>query len=1160
MPFNFTKSQNDAIVTEGSVLVTAAAGSGKTAVLTERVIRKLTDKENPVNADELLIVTFTNAAAEEMRQRIEKRLFDECRKNKNDTFLLRQKHLINNADICTIDSFCINLVRENFEKCGVEPDFKVSDGSDMAPACAKILEELIDVQLEKNTKEFTRLLELTSCEYDDSSLKSKIEEIYLYSMQMPFPNAFLESLAAPYKLPFDNRNPLVRELLKYSKNAYDNALTYLSNMSDTVPSLEKGSEKCDTYVKTLSVMLEGMNVALKSEDYDIIRKAIFEIQLGRSPILSKEDPFADIFKREKEKFSNCIKELYGLFSLSAGENENQLKENLGSVELLINLIKEYGDKTFEAYKEENELTFYHTEQLAFSMLCQIDETGKLQIKDSARRYIEKYKEVLVDEYQDVNDLQNMLFEVISDFGKKLFVVGDVKQSIYRFRGSNPDNFLSKKKSYIDIDIAKESDSKKITLSDNFRSRKGVCDFVNFLFSNIMTENTGELVYTSEEYLNCGAEFPENNQVETELLLIDGEENDEGSLLEFEAKTVAKKIKDIVENKTELRETENTTRYATYNDICILIDKIKDKAPVYARALSKLGIEVSCPMEAYCDTIEISLALSLLSVLNNPADDISLLTVMLSPIYGFTPEDLALMRADCKNGDIYTALLYSAQKGNEKVNKFLKNLTLLRQNMALIPLDKFISKMIYDTNLIGIVSSLSNGEERRNNLTRLIILAKDLGAFSVADFLKKVKAQSNNLSKNQGTGKGVKIISMHSSKGLQFPICIVGNLSSKINNADSIAKVLYHKDLGISFKYFDNKLNETCEMLGRKLISNKVFDLNLQERQRLLYVALTRAEEKLILVSANKNTEKTVCRIAENINANGIDANFVKSVTTMNDWLLGVALLHKDGKILRDFTDKFLPVINGFGDIKVTFTKGESGEEEVSKTNESAEINGEIFEGLKANTSYVYPFSELFEIGAKTSVSAISKAQLHNEYLFSEKPAFLSDGGVSYADKGTAIHKVMEFINFTEKVDVDSEIERLTEWQFLTEAEEKFADRDKLKVFFKSNLYKRIISSKMYKREMRFLSSIPASRIKADIEKSLADTPVTIQGAVDLVFEEEDGLVVLDFKTDRAKDENIFVSRYAEQLSIYSKACEEIFGKAVKEKIIYSFYLSKEISL
>jgi len=1158
MPFNPTVSQKNAIITDGSVLVTAAAGSGKTAVLTERVIRKLTDKNSPVMANELLIVTFTNAAAEEMKSRIEKRLFDECRNNPDDTFLIKQKHLLQSSDICTIDSFCINLVRENFEKCGVEPNFTVGDGNDMKAECGLVLEKLLDAQLEKSEEAYKKLLELTSCEYNDQPLKELIEEIYLYSMQMPFPDKFLDALVLPYNLPFDNAHPWVSGVISLAKDYLKKAQNSLTAMGDTVPNLEKGADKADIYVRTIAQMLYIIQEALNGGDYENIRKAVYETVITRIPTLSKEDSFADVFRKEKEKLKDTVDKLYDMFAFTKEENEKQIKDARESVELLISLVKEYNKETFSLFCEENKLAFYHTEQLAFSLLCEMDEDGNICVKDDAKQYIAKYREVLVDEYQDVNDLQNMLFEVLSDNKKNLFVVGDIKQSIYRFRGSNPENFLKKKNSYIAIENSKDGDEKKITLSDNFRSRKGVCDFVNFFFSKIMTEKTGDLVYNEEEYLNASAYFPKTTEVNTELLLIDGEDREEMSLLELEASTVANRIKELVENKTQIKESEEKTRDIKYSDICILLDKIKNKAVCYYKALADLDIPVSYASESFCDTIEISLALSLLSVIDNPANDIALLTLLMSPIFGFTPEDMAIMRANCKKGDIYKTVLVSAKSGDEKAKGFLRKMSEFRRQCGVMPLDKFLLKTLYDTNLISIVSALSDGEQRRNNLMKLVSLSRDMGNLNIGEFVNNIYNSYSQIKSNGGNANGVKIMTMHSSKGLQFPVCIVANLSSTINKDDSISRILYNKDFGIAFKYFDNTKKETCEMLGRRVISKKVFAENLSEKKRLLYVALTRAEEKLILVSANKNTESTVCRVAENIVNGEIDSDFIKSVTTMNDWIIAACLLHKNGEILRNFTDKTIPVSTFESELSVSFTTKQKEEKSEDKKEKSEDIDIDLLNKIKTACDFSYPYAELSEISAKTSVSAVSKGDIKDEYLFEEKPSFMSENGMTYAERGTATHKVMQYIKFSENTDINSEIDRLYEYEFINEQEKECVETDKIKAFFNSDVYKRIINSKMYKREMRFLTTLPASRIKADISEDLKDEPITVQGAVDLVFEEEDGLVVLDFKTDRTKDENTFVKRYGEQLEIYSKACEEIFGKRVKENIIYSFYLSKEI--
>ncbi len=1157
---NFTDAQKSAINAKCPILVSAAAGSGKTAVLTERVIRKLTDKEICVDADKLLIVTFTNAAAFEMRSRIEKRLFEECAKNPQNKNLIKQRHLFGSADICTIDSFCINLVRENFEMCGVEPNFRVSDGSDMKAVCDGILTKIIDEQILENRDLYGELFELLGCEYDDGELKSVIEELYLYSRQIPFPDSFLDGLILPYELEFNSDHPWSISAKEIAKDYIDAMSENLEDMANCVFDLSVDAEKCDNYVKKLAVLTEELKQSFDLFVWDDFRNLLFEFVIDRITISSKNGKSGEDFKNFRKDFSENLKKLKALFSDDSTTIKKSNKRILPLVKCLVSLIKEYDRKSFEAFREENKLTFYHTEQLALNVLCSKNANGEISLNNEAKAYLSRYEEVMVDEFQDVNDLQNMLFYVLSNSNEKLFVVGDIKQSIYRFRGSNLMNFLSKKKSYIPFENAGENDPKKIILSDNFRSRKGVCDFVNFLFSKVMTEKTGEIVYGEEERLNPSADYPIKDDIETELLLIDKNEADEDSLFGYEAQAIAEYISDLVRNNYQVSEDAKTLRNVRYGDICILLDKVSNKAPIIAKKLLDSGIPTSYSNELFCETPEISLMLALLSVLDNPSRDIELLTVLMSPIFSFTPDDLAEMRADYKNDNIYAVVVNSAKRGNIKAKNFLESINKFRLDMALLPLSKLINKLIYDTGLLGFVSAMPNGKRRRNNLLSLPKMAEDFDFGTPTQFVDYLRElPESSFKKDDSESDFVKIMSMHKSKGLQFPICILSDLSSKINNADSISRIVYKENMGIGFKYYDETEKIYTENLGRKVIAKKIFAENNQEKMRLLYVAMTRAKEKLVLVCAPSNIDKTLDRISSSLKDGKINPQFVKSVNSLGDIVLAGCMLHESGETLRKICSSPVETTESDGEITVKITDCASIPEKIDVV-ESYDANSDIADKISNNISYVYPFEGLSQIESKTSVSAVAKGNEAREFYFSDRPKFMNKLGLSSAQKGTAMHTIMQFIEFSENVDVDSEIERLVEWQYITEEQGNCADREKLKDFFSGELYLRILKAEQVKREMRFLTELPAQRIDPKIDPKFKDSKIIVQGAVDLLFDEGDSLVVVDFKTDRVNSEETLINLYSEQLEIYAKACETIYKKPVKEKIIYSFHLGKIIPL
>ncbi len=1167
MAFKPTKMQEKAIKTRGNVLVSAAAGSGKTAVLVERVIAMLTDKTSPVSADKLLIVTFTNAAAAEMRNRIEKRIYEEIQNNPDDQSLQRQKYLLQNADICTIDSFCIKLVRENFEKCGIEPDFKISDGSGQSATCSRVMSDLISEYLEQPSKDFEHLLELTNCEYDEKNLTELINRIYLYSQQLPFPQNFINGLLEPYENSFDKGNTWYDMAFDIATKRVQTLTVCVQKMTESAQFVNKNTEKYIAYAQTVKKIVCEITQLLAIKDWDEISKYLTAVSFDRMPSCEKEDINGNIFKENQKYIKSIIGELSELFYASRVVIQNDIQKNLGSVKILAELITKYSERLFEAFCAENAFTFYNMEQLALNLLCEYKD-GKIVIRDEASELCNRYDEVLVDEFQDVNDLQDTLFNVLSNKEEKLFVVGDVKQSIYGFRGSNPDNFLNKKNRYISIENAAENDSKKIILSDNFRSRKGVCEAVNFLFSQLLAGQCGSIVYNEDERLNASGSFPESKATETEILVVDKyDEESDDSLLETEAQKIAEYIISVMNEGAVITDGDHL-RNARYSDFAILLNAVKDKATVIAEALRERGIPAILGGDSYLESTEISTVMSILQVIDNPKCDVELLGTMMSPVFAFSAEEMAKIRANQKYGPLYSAVVSFSKTGDKKTADFIETIAELRRDAAVMSVDRLISKLIHSTDLLNMMSALPGGKVRRDNLFALINYAKSFESRAdsgIYGFIKYMKSLPENSFKSVSAGgeSSVKIMSMHNSKGLQFPVCIVANLSSQINNADSISRVLFSEKGGIAFKYYDEECGYDIEMLGHAVMAYHARVKTVEEKLRLLYVAATRAIDRLCLVCSAKNLDDKLKKLSAELSDDmpHISREFLEKGRNMGDWILSCALIHPDGDILRRYADVKPPLAQSDAKIKIIVANSTNSEIRIIEQTqtEKAICNLELVEKIKANADYIYPYEPLRYLQAKASVSRLVHSAENDRFAFCEKPAFMMGDKLSGAAKGTAMHHIMQFINLTPQVDVEMEIERLLEWKFITEQEAASADIAAIKSFFNSATYRRIMSSDDVRREMRFLSEIPARRIDPTLQIDMPDANIIVQGAIDLCFEEADGIVVLDFKTDRVDNMSELVATYGEQLEIYSTAAEKIFEKPVKERIIYSFYLNESIS-
>lgn len=1168
MAFNPTEMQQKAIETTGNVLVSAAAGSGKTAVLVERVINMLIDKKSAISADRLLIVTFTNAAAAEMRTRIEKRICEEIQKYPDDEFLKKQKYLLANADICTIDSFCIKLVRENFEKCGVSPDFKVDNGSALNEISNKIMFDLICEYLQNPSEEFKRLLQLTDCEYDEKKLTGLISQVYLYSQQLPFPENFINGLLLPYETEFGNNNVWYQMAFDMADKHLRSIENCIERMFENADYVEKNIENHKSYTEDIAQIFAQLRELCNSKNWNGFFALLDTFNLKRVPTGSKDDVFTQNFRSEKAKIKKIADKIKEVFYAPVNIVQSHLNQNYGAVKLFTEIVKEYSKRLFDAFCERNEFTFYNTEQLALNLLCEFKE-GEIVIRDDAQKLCDRYDEVLVDEFQDVNDLQNMLFYVLSNRDKKLFVVGDVKQSIYGFRGSNPENFLSKKNAYTLISEASENEPKKIILSDNFRSRKGVCDAVNFYFSNFMTGQCGNIIYNEEERLNAKGDFVPSNAPAAELLVVDKYNCQTcESLLELEAKKIAEYILSVIAEGPVISDGK-TLRNARYSDFAILLNAVQGKGEIISRCLSEYGIPIDTGSSDFFQSFEISLVMSLLQVIDNPKCDIELLNVMMSPVFAFSAEETALIRLNQKYGPFYSAVQSYSKTGDRKTLDFAEKLAEFRRDAAVMSVHRLISKLLYSTDTFNQISAMKDGKQRQANLFLLMKYAKsyDERGGGIGGFIRYIKSipEKDLKAVTSGGENTVKIMTMHASKGLQFPVCIVANLSSHLNNSDSTSRVLFSEKSGISFKYYDEEQHCDQQTLGHILTADAARSKTVEEKLRLLYVAMTRAVDRLCLVCSADNLESKLKNLAPLLSKGdtAITREILEGKSNMGDWVLAATLLHPSGEKLIKYSDadiNICPQKCDF-DLKISifneFDENHTNAPQVVE--EKTECNFELAKKIKANAEYKYPYDSLRRLQSKASVSALVNKAESDRFAFSEKPLFMSGEKLSGAAKGTAMHHIMQFIKFTEKVDVKSELERLAEWKFITEQEAESADISAIEKFFSSQLYTRIMKSSDIRREMRFLTETPASKIDSDFENEKADANVIIQGAIDLCFEESDGIVVLDFKTDRVKDLKELTDCYAEQLNFYSFAAEKIFSKPVKEKIIYSFHLGESIS-
>lgn len=1154
--FNPTAQQSDAIKANGCVLVTAAAGSGKTATLVERVATRICSGDGSASIDRMLIVTFTNNAAGEMRERLEKRLYDESVKQPDNQHIARQLLLLPSAQICTIDSFCISLVREHFEELGVAPDFKIIQGAELDVIYEKAGKATFDWFYRNQPERIVSLLSALQSNFGDGDLVEPIQKLYLYICNLAFPKDWLADCRRMYEdinKSFEFcKGRLVTDVTDKLYAARDALYDALSAI-DSDPKLSAG------YKQTLADACERFDKVCAAVGQALPEAAALCADFGFDPPSTKTKSEADRLAREARKSAIGAAAAYcDIFSDSDEVLRNEMSEIAPDILCWIDMTEHYYDEVFRIMVQENVLTFHNTEQLALQLLC-TNEKGRYVMTENARQISAEYDEVLVDEYQDTNDMQDTLFYMLSDCGRKLFAVGDAKQSIYGFRGANPDNFVRKKQEYIPLAEAEDGDRKKIVLSSNFRSRKGICSFVNYFFSLLMSKTLGGVVYDEEEVLNSEAEFPECALPETEAHIIITDD-DEQSAREQEARHIAAYIGNTVGGEAFLNDGSGGLRPAKYSDFAVLLRSPGTQGEAFLEAFCNAGIPVRFEKSGFLESREVCAMLSLLKVIDNPTRDVPLISLIMSPIFGFSADETAEIRLHKRDGSFYSALLAAEKAGNDGAAHVLADLRRYRRNTVTVPPDELLLDLCKQTGLLDSVSALPDGERRRANLLMLCEYANSylsaggtLGSF--AEYIEKIGTDIQTPS-GSSDDNCVTLVSCHKSKGLQYPVCIISGFSNRFNGDDIKKKFLISRS-GVSLKLADRMGEKIIETVAHKAIKKEKTSALLSEELRLLYVAMTRAQERLVLTAVMDKTLSSVGKVCEAIE-NDIKDDFISAATDRRRWLLYALLRNRECGSLREYfgvrisEDKLISCPDCR--IKTVIGVPDEAGQRVENTANTANRPADREELLK-RMNYRYPYEALTVASAKTSVSEMVHSGTKNK--FSLRPAFVSKAGLTPAQRGTATHKFMQFADYFEAAaDLEGEMQRLVERGFISQQERDAINRDEVLKFFSSDLFTRMADCLALHREMRFLTEVAVSELYG----TESDEKTVVQGVIDCVIEEENGLCVLDFKTDRVGQEEVLADMYGLQLEIYSKACEKIFGKPVRERLIYSFALGRAVSV
>lgn len=1192
----WTKEQQKVIdLRNRNILVSAAAGSGKTAVLVERIIARLTRDENPIDVDELLIVTFTEAAAAEMKERVLLAIEKKLEEEPENVHLQRQASLIHNAMITTIHSFCLSVIREYFHTIDLDPGFRIGEEGELKLLKQDVLDELLEEEYERKNPHFLAFIERYATGRDDKKIEELILQVYEFSRSYPNPSEWLQSCVEAYRI------ESVQELLKSPAGtlAAENIRRY---GEDAISLLESGIRTCEEpdgpymYRETLEVEKEGWKHLMAGENFSEMfeRRGYPEggkLKANRDKGVSKE--LAEYVKEIRKQTKGFLGEIQkNYFFQSPEEMVEDMILGKASVEELVRLVEGFARAFEEKKRSKNLIDFGDMEQLALRILTE-EKEGELVPSLVAAEYQKRFKEVMIDEYQDSNLIQEAILTSVSTISRgnyNVFMVGDVKQSIYRFRLSRPELFMEKYDTY-GLD---DGEKQRIDLHKNFRSRQEVLDSTNFVFRQIMMKELGGIVYDENAALYFGADYyKEQVGNDTEILIVDTEleakekEQIEETERELEARAVARRIKELVENHSITDKETGEFRKVRYQDIVILTRSLKGWTDVFARILNREGIPTHTgSKEGYFETLEIETILNYLRVLDNPNQDIPLAAVLASPIAGLSGEELAEIRSICKERSFSYCVKRYLQDGPEgSVKKKLQDcfytIEHFREMMPYTAIHELLWKILEETGYRYIVAAMPGGEQRSANLDMLLEKAKTFestsykGLFNFVRYIEQLKkydvdyGEANIADEQADT---VRLMSIHKSKGLEFPIVFVAGMNKRFNRQDVTRDVVIHPDLGIGVDCIDLHKRTKVPSFLKKAVQREIQLENIGEELRVLYVAMTRAKEKLILIGSLSNVEKKMSgysHLAER-QEETLPFSMLAGADTYFDWVLPCYLRYENPKIREHVK------VIGISDL----VSGEIGEEAEAKYTKEMLLDWdtkqvfqkEFQEKLEEQFTYVYPYENSRSMKLKFTVSELKKQQLpqdeDGELLYKEEemipllPKRLQEQeGLVGAGRGTAYHKVLELLDFRKTYDLENLKNTLEEvksnGKISKEIYRTIRAWEILK-FLQTDIAKRMHDAakegKLYK-EQPFVLGIDAQSVYPE---GASGETLLVQGIIDVWFEEEDGLVVLDYKTDRVQSGKELKDRYRVQLDYYAQALERLTGKKVKEKIIYSFALREEI--
>ncbi len=1164
----------------GDLLISAAAGSGKTSVLVERVVRRITDPHNPVDIDRLLIVTFTKAAAAEMKQRLFARLNDFIANDPHNVRLQRQQMLLPTAPISTIDGFCTAFLREHFDKCDLSPRFSIAEETVVRTLKNEALEETLEIFYAAGEDGFLQLCDLLNGRRDDSGVKQAVLRTYDYISAQAFPLQWLKNACALPDTPL-GETVWGKEIRRFTAEL----LQFLGDICAKAATPFAVCDKAAVYYARLQADIQlikqaALFVADTQNTWDSCIRTLTAAVPDRLPVAKGLDVenaavVKDIWTLVRKNIREKLLELFGESETGAVA---ALQETAPKLQALCALVELFTERYTAKKKEKQLLDFGDLEHLTLELLCDPNTGEATRLAKEAGT---RYTEILVDEYQDTNAVQDTIFRMLSHAENTCFYVGDVKQSIYGFRQAMPEIFMQKKESFAPFDS--KTYPAYITLGDNFRSRKEVTDTVNFVFRQLMSKSFCGLEYKDEALHPANTAYPPA-PMQTEALLLDTPYSEkECSSDVLEARIIASRIFALLQDGTV---TENgVTRPVKLRDICILLRSRGTHAPALAAELTRLGIP--CTTDGgvpFFEAAEVQTALAVLRAVDNPLRDIPLAAVLLSPLGGFSANDLADIRLigkeSAKRPSLYSALLCTAQSEvaspalKQQVAAFLEWLQHFRRLAVSLTADNLLLRLLEDTGMRHLAAMQENGEMCTENLHMLFRLARDfdrgnfrgLTAFvRYVDRLEEEKKEFTTSPLGAGGNDAVSIMTMHSSKGLEFPIVFLAHLMGNFNEEDTTKRLLLHGATGAAVSGYDPDTMSTYRTVSQNGVITAMRRTAAAEELRLLYVAMTRAKEKLITVFVKKNLTNRIRKLASFLPCDEqLSAPHLLSLNSLGDWLLSAFLRHPDGRTLRNMTtDPYIPTLSEDSALicRVYTPDMLSDTPRGTVQADTKYVDPQSAASLKERLRYQYPYAALHTVPVKIAASALANHEHDSAFVASHRPAFLSASGLTPAERGTAMHTFMQFADYaTAAQNAESEADRLEHEGFLTTEARQSLDLERIRRFFASPLYKRICNAHTVYREYAFTVPLAAGIFDNTLPQYLQNETLVVQGIADCVFEEDGGLVIVDYKTDRVKDAAQLRTLYAKQLEIYRDALEKTLGLPVKETLLYAFHLNETISV